>query len=104
MVNRLERYYVSYYNYKELKMEEKALTALINGVAKYDEIYEEANQLGITNLIDGVKQSLLEILSSNYGIDENKAKEISAIDDEQQYEATISIYIKQYDVRLNSGI
>ncbi len=96
MVNRFERFYVSYYNYKELDLKKKALKSLIEGVTIYDEYKDEANELGVITLVDGVKQSLLDILMQQYGIDETKAKEIAAIQDsdELKYEMTIEAYAK----------
>lgn len=77
----VERLYESYNNNVTLGYEEKALDALLRGVDKYYEHYEEAKELGITSDLDYSFAQIREILISRYGITVEQAMEYNTMDD-----------------------
>ncbi|MCR4585216.1 MAG: hypothetical protein K5686_05770 [Lachnospiraceae bacterium] len=76
MVVLLDRKYESYENYKRMNMQEEALDALLQGLKRYDDLQEEAIELGMGSEIIGVRGNILAALYSDYGIDEATAYEI----------------------------
>ena len=76
----VERLYESYQNNKVLGRKDKALDALLRGMEKYDEHYAEAVELGIVSDINGVREKITSVLWADYGITENEAYAIIALD------------------------
>ena len=89
----VERLYESYLNNIELDRPEKALDALLRGVDKYYEHYDEAEQLGITSDLDYSFNQIKEALSSQYGITVEEAVQINSL---SNYE-----YVKQIETILS---
>lgn len=88
----VERLYESYENNIKLGRQEKALDALLRGVDKYFEHYEEAGRLGITSDLDYSFNRIQTILSEQYGISVDRAIEINALEN-YDYVKTINEYI-----------
>lgn len=88
----VERLYESYENNIELNRQEKALDALLRGVDKYFEHYEEAGKLGITEDLDYSFSRIRDVLAESYGISVEKAIEINALEN-YEYVKTINEYI-----------
>ncbi|MCR5118820.1 MAG: hypothetical protein K6B44_04275 [Lachnospiraceae bacterium] len=102
MVVLLDRKYESYENYKRMNMQEEALDALLQGLKRYDDLQEEAIELGMGSEIIGVRGNILAALYSDYGIDEQTAYEIlgySNLDYSGKIKATVKgqPYIKIED-------
>ncbi len=89
----VERLYESYNNNIELGKQERALDALLRGVDKYYEHYEEAGQLGITADLDYSFAQIQTALMENYGITVEQALEINKAENDK-YVELINNYIK----------
>lgn len=89
----VERLYESYNNNIELGRPERALDALLRGVDKYYEHYEEAGQLGITADLDYSFAQIQTALVENYGITVEQALEINKLENDK-YVELINSYIK----------
>lgn len=89
----VERLYESYENNIKLGFEEKALDALLRGVDKYYQHYDEAVELGIVSDIDYSFGKIQEILATKYGISVDKAVEINHLDNDA-YVLTIRSYVE----------
>ncbi len=79
----VERLYESYENNLQLKREEKALDALLRGIDKYYEHYDEAGELGITKDMDDSFAKIQETLSKRYGISVEQAVELNKMENDQ---------------------
>ncbi len=71
----LDRKYESYQQYQAMGMEHEALDALLQGLARYQELEEEAKTLGIDTEALGIKLKITDALASVYGIGEAEALE-----------------------------
>lgn len=89
----VERLYESYNNNIELGRPERALDALLRGVDKYYEHYEEAGQLGITADLDYSFAQIQAALMENYGITVEQALEINKVENDK-YVELINSYIR----------
>jgi len=82
----MDRRLKSYENCKKMEgMEVEQLHALISGVDRYQKIYEQAQQCGVTEHIDSVYGTILDILQSEYGISQAEAERLVAIEDKIEY-------------------
>lgn len=86
----VERLYESYENNLRLEREEKALDALLRGVDKYYEHYDEAGKLGITKDLDYSLTRIQEVLLKRYGISVEQAVELNQLENEQYVQAVKS--------------
>lgn len=84
----VERLYESYENNRTLGRMDKALDALLRGLEKYDEHYAEAVELDIVKDIDSCREKILNALWNTYGITEDTAYQILAMDG-QEYSKTL---------------
>lgn len=89
LVLRLERKYDSYVNYMNMGNRVYALHALLSGLQLYQELYEEAVSQKITEEFDLVKTLMVDALDETFGISEQKAFEIIAIEDAGEYQKTL---------------
>ncbi len=89
----VERLYESYENNVKLGFDDKALDALLRGVDKYYQHYDEAVELGIVNDIDYSFAKIQQVLENQYGISVDKALEINHLDDDD-YVLTIRSYVE----------
>lgn len=76
----VERQYEAYQNYMLMDCPDLALNALLSGLDKYDEYYQDAVELDIVEDLDYAKAEIISALSSTYGLSEEDAKEILALD------------------------
>lgn len=76
----VERLYESYENNMLLNRPDKALDALLRGLQKYDEHYDEAVQLDIVEDIDACRSKIIAALFAAYGISETQAYEIMQLE------------------------
>lgn len=87
----VERLYESYENNIKLGRADKALDALIRGLEKYDEHYEEAVELNIVKDIDVCKKKIISALWSTYSMSEQEAIAIMALEG-QEYTKALETY------------
>ena len=87
----VERLYESYENNMKLGRADKALDALIRGLEKYDEHYEEAVELDIVKDIDVCKKKIISALWSTYSISEQEAMAIMTLEG-QEYTKALEEY------------
>lgn len=85
----VERLYESYENNQKLGRPDKALDALLRGIEKYDEHYDEAVELDIVKDIDSCRDKIINALWNTYGITEETAYQILAMEG-QAYTKTLS--------------
>lgn len=77
----LSRKLDSYHNYMGIGQEVQALDALMSGVQKYPDIMLEAEQFHVTQEVDAIYETILNILSDKYDLSETVAKVIIDYDD-----------------------
>lgn len=87
----VERLYESYENNMAMNRPDKALDALLRGLEKYDEHYDEAVELNIVEDIDLCRSKILDALSMTYGLTEAQAYDIMALEG-QKYTQTLIEY------------
>ena len=87
---RMQRKYDSYVNHLKMGQEVKALNALIEGLATYDEINLEAEQYGVMAEVDEIKTNIVNVLSVKYGLDEAEARELLQNEDEISYTKSLN--------------
>ncbi|MFV0343791.1 MAG: hypothetical protein ACK5JH_13035 [Anaerocolumna sp.] len=63
----------------------EALDSLLKGLERYDKYLDHATELGIKKDLDSVKSTILESLDGTFGITEDEAKELNAVEDQSQY-------------------
>ncbi|MGN0435150.1 MAG: hypothetical protein ACI4D8_00805 [Wujia sp.] len=85
----VERLYESYENNMTLGRPDKALDALIRGLEKYDEHYEEAIELEIVDDIDLCKTKIIAALASTYGMSENDAYDVMELEGQEYNQALL---------------
>lgn len=83
----VERLYESYENNIKLGRADKALDALLRGLEKYDEHYEEAVELDIVDDIDSCKEKIVQSLSEIYKLTESDAKAMLALEGKDYLDA-----------------
>ncbi|MGN0346344.1 MAG: hypothetical protein ACI4DU_03565 [Lachnospiraceae bacterium] len=76
----LDRKLEAYQNYLAIDMPVQALDSLLQGIKRYEVLYVQGEELGITEELDGIKAQILDILQRNYGISEQEAEEIIGYD------------------------
>ena len=77
----LNRKLDAYHNYLAIDKEVQALDALMAGIQKYPDILLEAEEYHVTQEVDAIYETMLNIISDKYGISESMAKEIISYDD-----------------------
>ncbi len=71
----------AYHNYLAIGEEVRALDALMMGVQKYPDTLLKAEEFHVTQEVNAVYETMLNILNDKYGISENEAGVIIAYDD-----------------------
>ena len=92
----VERQYEAYENYRVMDKPDKALDSLLQGLAKYDDYYQEAQTL---NILDA-KNQIVTALNEAYGMTEADALELLQLPD-QEY--TEQIKLRSADVQFNNS-
>ena len=90
---RLDRKYQSYLNYTKLGMDLEAFNALLQGMEAIDQYLEQAELLGIMQEYRTLAQQIEDVLSNQYGVSQDQAREWLAIEDAQVYSRTISDFL-----------
>lgn len=82
---RMQRKLDMYQYYKEVGKDTEALNALIQGVAKYYEVKDEAEELGIPNKVKKKYIAILDLLHTEYNVPEYEAILVSELEDDAEY-------------------
>lgn len=98
----VERQYEAYQNHVSLNQPELALDALLQGLDKYDEYYNDAVALDVADDLNIVKAKILSALTNTYGLSENQAKEILQMDD-NAYTSQIQSLTAGMDFSVSQG-
>ena len=77
--------YDSYNNYYAIQYYAEALNSLLNGLTKYDVYLEQASELGVKSDLQYVKSQILEELDEKYNLDEESAKKITSVENQEKY-------------------
>ena len=85
VIMKIQCWYDSYQNNLKLNRQREALDALLHGVASYDYINAEAEQYGVLGEVDGIKNTILNVLETEYGLDEAQVKELLSYEDALAY-------------------
>ena len=85
VILKMQRWYDSYQNNLKLNRQREALDALIRGVESYDHINAEAEQYGVLSEVDGIKNTILNVLETEYGLSEAQVRELLQYDDALAY-------------------
>lgn len=81
----MQRKLDSYQNHLKLGQNVEALNALITGLQTYDAINLDAETYGVLTEVDSIKEEILNILSSNYGLNEEEARALLQEKDQVTY-------------------
>ncbi len=87
---KMERKYDSYKNNMKIGRELEALDALVSSFLTYDYINTDAEQYGVLDEVNAIKDEILNILSSDYGLDEAAARELLLIEDPLSYSMALN--------------
>jgi hypothetical protein len=85
VIMKLQRRLDSYQNNMKMGRELEALDALIQGLATYDYINSDAEQYGVMSEVNEIKDEILNILQTQYGLDETQARAIMNEEDDTAY-------------------
>lgn len=96
----VERQYEAYENYRVMDKPDKALDSLLQGLAKYDDYYQEAQTLNILDDYNYAKNQIVTALNEAYGMTEVDALELLQLPD-QEY--TEQIKLRSADVQFNNS-
>lgn len=96
----VERQYEAYENYRVMDKPDKALDSLLQGLAKYDDYYQEAQTLNILDGYNYAKNQIVTALNEAYGMTEADALELLQLPD-QEY--TEQIKLRSADVQFNNS-
>lgn len=92
LLTRLDRQYDSYVNYKSLQMKKEALDALMKGMTIYYEFLDYAAAYNLTAEMEELKETLMYTLTNDYGMDEEKVKQICGLENTNDYTREIELY------------
>jgi len=81
----MQRKLDSYENNLKLGREVEALNSLITGVETYDVINAEAESCGVLAEVQSIRDDILKILNNNYGISEERARELLQTEENSEY-------------------
>ncbi len=96
MVVRLDRQYDAYVNYRSLGMAKEALHALLQGMTIYYDSLEYAEAYNLGEQFQTQKETLLYSLSTDFGIDEERARQICALENTNDYTREVELYSANY--------
>lgn len=77
----LQRKWDSYVNYANMNMREEALNVLLQGLLRYEELKERAEEYGVLPQLNATREQILGALEADYGILEPEAMEIISYSD-----------------------
>ena len=93
LILQMDRKLSSYENYSSLDMRLESLNALISGVERYQEILIEAETYNVAGEVREIYEQILERLSADFGVSEQDALEIIAVEDDVTYSQRLEAII-----------
>lgn len=75
----------SFKNYTAMDKKLEALDSLVKGIRHYDLNLAEAESLNITGQMENLKSQLVSALSTDFGVTEEEARQLVAIEDRVEY-------------------
>lgn len=103
VIMKMQRKLDSYKNYSKMGYELEALHALLEGLTVYDNVNLEAEQYQVTEEVEDIRADILMILSANYGLSEENARELLQNEDEISYTKALNHIIMGTDSELVSN-
>ncbi|MDE6601272.1 MAG: hypothetical protein K2K90_03740, partial [Lachnospiraceae bacterium] len=105
LILQMNRKLTSYENYGNLDMRLESLNALISGVARYQVILPEAETYNVVGEVSAIYAQILERLSADFGVSEQDALEIIAVEDDVTYSQRLEAIINGavYDEDIPTG-
>ncbi len=85
IILQIDRKYEAYENYKKMGKKREGLDSLIQGVARYDLLKDQAKSYGILDTIKKTYDKIIAALKNDYGVSEKKANEIAGSKDDLTY-------------------
>ncbi len=92
----------SYSYYMKSNNTEKALDSLIKGLQRYEKYYNLAKQLDITDDLNYVKDQILDILATEFNMDEKEAYSLIDLNDNMDYSMYIYTLLGTYEEELKN--
>ena len=93
VILQMQRKLDSYENYKKLDMQADALDALLDGVVRYQELWEKADQYNVNSEVADIYEQILDALADDYGLSESAAEDIIASGDDVTYSQRVQAVI-----------
>ena len=81
----MQRRYDSYQTNMKMGREVEALDALLQGITTYDTVNADAEKYEVMEEVDAIKAQILEILQTNYNLDETAARVLISNEDALSY-------------------
>ena len=103
VIMKMQRKLDSYKNYSKMGYELEALHALLEGLTVYDNVNLEAEQYQVAEEVEDIRADILMILSANYGLSEENARELLQNEDEISYTKALNHIIMGTDSELVSN-
>lgn len=85
VILKMQCWYDSYQNNLKLNRQREALDALLHGIESYDHINAEAEQYGVLSEVDDIKNTILNVLETKYGLSEAQVRELLNYQDALAY-------------------
>ncbi|MEZ3495174.1 MAG: hypothetical protein K1W38_23495 [Lachnospiraceae bacterium] len=82
---KMQRRYDSYQTNMKMGREVEALDALLQGITTYDAVNADAEKYEVMEEVDAIKAQILEILQTNYNLDETAARVLISNEDALSY-------------------
>lgn len=82
---KMQRRYDSYQTNMKMGREVEALDALLQGITTYDTVNADAEKYEVMEEVDAIKAQILEILQTNYNLDETAARVLISNEDALSY-------------------
>ena len=90
VILKLQIRYDSYQTNLKMGREIEALDALLQGIATYDTINEDAEKYDVLPEVDAIMSNIYDTLQDKYGLDETAARELMNTEDALTYTIALS--------------
>lgn len=94
LCSQLQKEIKSFENYQTMNMPLEALDSLVKGVATYDGTLDEADEAGVTDELNKMKDEIVARIKAQYNLSEEKAREISKIEGRTDYTSALQNIVK----------
>ena len=85
VILKMQRWHDSYQINMKIGREVEALDALLQGITTYDTVNADAEKYEVMEEVDAIKAQILEILQTNYNLDETAARVLISNEDALSY-------------------